>query len=400
MNFEKLDVSNKRVLLRVDYNVAIKDGKVVEPKRIVASLPTIKNLLERDAKIVIMSHLGRPKGKRDKKYSMAPVFEEFIRIAQKEELPIHLCEMWDGDLDGEGFRDYTSKLKPGDILFIENLRFWPGEEANDEAFARSLASLGEVFVQEAFGALHRAHASTDKLARLLPSAFGLLVQKELAELNKLLADPQRPFVALLGGAKVKDKIGAIENLIARGVDKILIGGALAYTFLKAQGVQVGDSFVDEKWVDKLTELMKDPKKSSRIEVCVDHKIAKDVNSPNTAKTIEEKNIPDGCKGMDIGPKTLENFKSELGKAKTIFWNGPVGMMEVPPFDTGSSEMARVISGSTKNGALSVLGGGDTIYAVSIAGLKEDDFSHVSTGGGATLEFLEGKTLPGVAAIQK
>jgi len=412
VNLKDLDVTGKTVLLRVDYNVALENGKVVEPKRIEATIPTLRYLLERNAKVVILSHLGRPKG-RDPKFSLKPVVQSLAKIAKDKRLPSIGCSLWEGNFASEELARRVRALKPREILLLENLRFDSGEEKNYLSFAKALARLGDCFVQEAFGALHRAHASTDGLPRLLPSACGLLVQKELEVLGTLLKNPSKPFIAILGGLKVSDKIAAIENLLNNGIDRVLIGGALAYTWLRAQGHQTGDSPVEKDWVDKVKVLLQNPQYKNRIVLRQDHWIVPSGTTHGAvqqavlclakpghgARLTAHENIPSGWEGVDIGPKTLELFQSEIAKAKTILWNGPVGLIEVAPFDRGSVELAKTISRRTKEGALTVLGGGDTIYAVSKAGLSESDFTHVSTGGGATLEFLEGKSLPGVAAIQ-
>ncbi|MBI2070274.1 MAG: phosphoglycerate kinase [Elusimicrobia bacterium] len=399
MRLQELNIiAGQRVLLRVDYNVALDAGRVAEPKRIDATLPTLKWLLEKKASVIICSHLGRPNG-WEPKYSLRPVVDELNQILRREKLPVTACSLWDKPYPSPELAERAKTLQPGEILVLENLRFHAGEEKNDADLARGLAQLGEVFVQEAFGALHRAHASTDALPRLMAKrAFGFLVAKELDTLGALLTNPSKPFVVLLGGVKVSDKIGAIENLLNRGVDKILIGGALAYTFLKSQGHEVGNSPVEEKWVPRVKELLARQNGSSRIVLRKDHWIAQGLDRPQGAKVTENPGVPSGWEGLDVGPKTLDVFSREINNAKTIFWNGPVGVIEVPPFDRGSSALARLIAERTKAGALTVLGGGDTIHAVSKAGVPEGSFSHVSTGGGATLEFLEGKTLPGVAAI--
>ena len=399
MDLMNLDVKGKRVLLRVDYNVALMDGKVAEPKRIEATIPTLRWLLERGAKVIILSHLGRPKG-WDQSLSLKPVLETFREISARERLALKSVGLWDRPYPCRELEERVGALGQSEVLFLDNLRFHPGEEKNDLEFARGLARLGDFFVQEAFGAAHRAHASTDALPGLLPSAFGFLVKRELSVLGRLLDKPAHPFVVLLGGFKVSDKIGAIENLLLRGVDKILVGGALAYTFLKANGSNVGKSPVQADWVERVRELMSRPKNAGKILLCRDHAIVRDIKKPGEARVTPDANIENDWMGADVGPKTLTLFGGVLGQAKTIFWNGPVGVMEVAPFDKGSSELARAIAGATQAGALSVLGGGDTIYAVSRAGLDESAYTHISTGGGATLEFLEGKELPGIKAVER
>lgn len=404
MKLEDLRINSKIVLLRVDYNVALEGGKVAEPKRIEATVPTLRYLLERDAKVIIISHLGRPKG-RDQKFSLQPAVQALADILKKENLEHSDCSLWEGDFRSQDLANRARGLKPKEILVLENIRFDAGEEKNDAALAQTLARLGDCFVQEAFGCLHRAHATTDSLPRLRPSACGFLVAKELDVLGRLLKNPPKPFIAILGGLKVSDKISAIENLLNRGLDKVLIGGALAYTWLAAEGKNVGSSPVEKDWVDKVRLVLDNPVYKGRILLRQDHVIIPENSQthlylrPTTYDLTSDQNIPFGYEGVDIGPKTVENFKSEISKAKTIFWNGPVGLIEVSPFEKGSAEIARAISQRTKEGALTVLGGGDTIYAVSRAGLKETDFTHISTGGGATIEFLEGKELPGIAAVR-
>ncbi|MBI4669448.1 MAG: phosphoglycerate kinase [Elusimicrobia bacterium] len=399
MKLQDIDVSNKIILLRVDYNVALADGKVVEPKRIAATIPTLKWLLERNAKLIVFSHLGRPRGTWNLKYSMKPVLECLESALKKSGIAFNKCLLWDKPYPSAELTQKAAGLKAGDILLLENLRFSPAEEKNDQEFAKGLAALGDIFVEEAFGALHRAHASVEALPRLMSvKTFGFLVEKELDVLGRLLSNPPKPFVVLLGGVKASDKLAAVENLLARGVDKILVGGALAYTFLKSQGVGIGKSPFENDWVAKVGELLAKQNGGKRLLVSHDHWIVEELAEPQAAKTTVSSAIPDGWGGVDVGPKTLEVFSRELETAKTIFWNGPVGVIETSPFDKGSSELAKLIALRTKSGCLTVLGGGDTIYAVNRAGLNESEFSHVSTGGGATLEFLEGRTLPGVAAI--
>lgn len=396
---QDLDVRGKRVFLRVDYNVALEDGKVAEPKRIEATLPTLTKLIKDGAKVILASHLGRPKGTWNAKYSMKPVAAELEEMKKRGELPATKVTFWDKPFNAPELQEFTKKMQPGEVLLLENLRFDPGEEKNDSNFAQTLASLGDVFVQEAFGAVHRAHASTSAITKLLPTGSGLLIQKELEVLGRIMNDPAHPFAVLLGGVKVSDKIGAIENLLRKGADKILIGGAMSYTFSKAKGFSTGASLVQNDWVERCKELL--AKYPNKIFEAVDHWGAPATGGLPTledakkAKLFATENIDEGWAGYDIGPKTVEMFKKEIAQAKTIFWNGPMGLIEVTPFDKGSKAIAESVAAATKKGALTVLGGGDTIHAVSIAGLEEESFTHVSTGGGATLEFLEGKVLPGL-----
>ncbi|MBI4063897.1 MAG: phosphoglycerate kinase [Elusimicrobia bacterium] len=399
MKLQQLPLNNKRVLLRVDYNVALENGRVAEPKRIEATLPTLRYLLERKATVIVLSHLGRPKG-QDVQFSLKPVTETLASYLKKEKLPHSGCSLWPGTYPSAETKKRVDSMEEGEILLLENLRFNAGEEKNDAALAKGLAELGDCFVQEAFGALHRAHASVDALPRQLPSAFGFLVEKEIEVLTKVLTNPPKPFVVLLGGVKVSDKIGAIENFLKRGVDKVLVGGALAYTFLSSQGIGVGQSPVEKDWVGRVGELMKRQNGSRRLILRQDHWIVQDFKNPTNPKVTDGPGIPEGWEGMDVGPKTLEVFGREIAQAKTIFWNGPVGVIEVAPFEKGSSQIAALVAAQTKKRTLTVLGGGDTIHAISKAKISETAFSHVSTGGGATIEFLEGKTLPGIAAIQQ
>lgn len=408
MFLRHLNVARKRVLLRVDYNVALADGRVVEPKRLQATIPTLRYLLDKDAKLIILSHLGRPKGQRDSRYSLKVVAEHLKKILLDERVPHHRFIFSDSDFHAGDLARQAAGLGARDIMVLENLRFDPGEEKNDPRLAAALAPLGEVFVQEAFGALHRAHASTDQLPRMLPSVFGFLVEQELQTLQKLLASAAKPFVVLLGGVKVADKIGAIENLLKKGVDKILIGGAMSYTFLKAAGASIGNSLLQKEWVAPIARLLANPDFNARIVPCSDHWAIEGSLDASTGKfpagakprLFSDRDIKAGWQALDIGPQTVAVFQKELTQAKTIFWNGPLGFIEEAPFDRGTTELAAVIARQTKAGALTVLGGGDTIYALSRAGFKESDCSHVSTGGGATLEFLEGKQLPGIVAIKQ
>ncbi|MBI4369855.1 MAG: phosphoglycerate kinase [Elusimicrobia bacterium] len=396
MKLASFDVKNKKILLRVDFNVAIEGGRVMEPRRIEAAIPTIKWLIERRASLVAMSHLGRPQG-WDKKYSLEPVARVLSEILRREKIPASV-ELWAKPFPGPELALRAGALKPNEILMLENLRFHPGEEKNDPILAKFLSGLGDMFVQEAFGAMHRAHASVDALARLMPQrTFGFLVEKELEVLGRLLSNAPKPFLVILGGLKVSDKISAIDHLLEKGVDRVLVGGALAYTFLKAKGVAVGKSPVEEDWVERVKPLV-GQNGHGRLLIRKDHWIVRDVNNPAGARQTQDAAIAEEWEGVDVGPKTLEAFSKEIASAQTIFWNGPVGIIEVPPFERGSSEIARMIAARTKAGALTVLGGGDTIYALSKAGVSEAEFTHVSTGGGATIGFLEGKVLPGVAAM--
>jgi len=387
-----LSPRGKRVFVRCDFNVPLKDGRVRDNTRITASLPTILYLLEQNAAIVLASHLGRPKGKVVPEMSLAPVAEELKKL-----LPGRTVRFV-SDCVGDGVKKSAAELKQGEILLLENLRFHPEEEKNDEKFARELASLAELFVQDAFGTVHRAHASTAGITRFLPSAAGLLVAKEVEMLSKILEKPERPFLAILGGAKVSSKIGVLENLITK-VDILLIGGGMAYTFLKTLKKETGNSLLETELLKKAGEILKKAGNlKKKVLLPVDHVITESLEKPEAARTTADQNIPQGWMGVDIGEKTAALFRTEILKAKTIFWNGPLGVFETEPFSRGTRETARAIAEATSKGAISVIGGGDSIAAVN----KEkagDKITHLSTGGGASLEFMEGIELPGIEALQ-
>lgn len=369
LSVRDLDLKGKKALVRVDFNVPVKDGKVTDDTRIKASLPTIQLILEKGGKAVLVSHLGRPDGKPSEKYSLKPVAARLSELLGK---PVDFGEP-----------------KGGDLTLLENVRFDAGEEANDEALAKKLAAYGDVYVNDAFGTAHRAHASTAGVTKFFKqSAAGLLIDKEIQYLGKILQNPDKPFVAIMGGSKVSDKILILEQL-AKKVDTIIVGGGMAYTLLKAQGKPVGASKVE---ADKL-DLAKKILSQARIVLPVDHVAADKFDA--AAKTQVVADVPDGWMGLDIGPKSVDLFKAELSKAKTVLWNGPVGVFEMDPFALGTKSLAQHLA-SMKN-ATTVVGGGDTAAAVEKFGVA-DKMSHVSTGGGASLEFLEGKVLPGIAAL--
>jgi len=386
---EDFDLKGKRVLVRVDFNVPIKDGKVSDDTRIRAALPTIKYILENGGKAILMSHLGRPKGERKDELKMDPVAERLSELLGK---PVKKLD----DCIGEEVETAVNGMQEGEVILLENVRFYKEEEANDPEFAKALAKLGDVYINDAFGSAHRAHASTEGVAHYLPAGAGFLMMKEIEYLSKVLESPQKPYVAILGGAKVSDKIKVIENLLEK-VDKILIGGAMAYTFLKAQGYSIGNSRVEEDKIDFAKQMLEEAdKKGVAVLLPEDHVVGRQLSEDTEVEIIQDINIPDGWMGLDIGPKTVEAFKAAIADAKTVLWNGPVGAFECEPFAKGTRELAEYIAGLPTT---SVAGGGDTAAALKKFGLAEK-FSHVSTGGGASLEFLEGKELPGVAVLKK
>jgi len=384
---EDIDVRGKRVLVRVDYNVPMEDGRITDDTRIAASLPTLRYLRERAARVILMSHLGRPKGQPNPAYSLAPVAR---RLSELLGSPVRMAD----DCIGEAVEAAVRELGPGEFLMLENVRFYPGEEKNDPEFAKALAKLGEVYVNDAFGAAHRAHASTEGVARYLPAVAGFLLARELEVLGKALDSPERPFVAILGGAKVGDKIGVIENLLEK-VDTLIIGGGMAYTFLKAQGLEIGRSLLDADRIEFAKGLLERAKAKGVRLILPEDVVVADAFSPDANRqVVPVTGIPADWEGMDIGPKTRDAIARAVQGAKTVLWNGPMGVFEMAPFAEGTRAVARAVA---ESGAFSIIGGGDSAAAVQQAGLAEK-MSHVSTGGGASLEFLEGKELPGVAAL--
>ena len=380
-----IDVKGKRVLVRVDYNVPIKDGKVGDDTRIRAAMPTVEYLLKNGAAVILCSHLGRPKGGPDPKYSLRPVAEYLGGLLGK---PVAFAE----DCTGPVAEKAATALKSGDVLVLENTRFHPEEEKNDPEMAKQLASLGEVYVNDAFGSAHRAHASTEGVAHHLPAVAGFLMEKELAYLGRALANPERPFLAVLGGAKISDKIGVIQNLLTK-VDSLLIGGGMANTFFKAQGLNVGDSLVEDQALDTARGLSKSA--GDKLVLPVDCVVADRFDANAESKVVPVDQVPASWRILDIGPATVAHFSNRLAAAKTVVWNGPMGVFEFPRFAEGTFAVARVLAGL--KGATTIIGGGDSAAAVEQSGLAEK-MSHISTGGGASLEFLEGKELPGVVAL--
>ena len=383
-----IDLKDKKVLVRCDFNVPMDENKnITDNRRIVAALPTIKYLLEQNCKVVLCSHLGRPKGEFKPEFSLKPVAKELSKLLGQE---VIMAE----DVIGEDAKNKAEKLKNGEILLLENVRFHREETDNDPEFAKKLASFGEVFVNDAFGTAHRAHASTEGVTKYLPAVSGFLIEKELKFLGEALENPERPFVAILGGSKVSDKIGVIENLLEK-VDTLIIGGGMAYTFFKAQGYNVGDSLCEEDKCDLALEIMEKAKeKEVKFLLPIDNKVGKEFKPDTESKTVKSTEIPDGWEGLDIGEETIKLYKEELQNAKTIVWNGPLGVFEFDQFAVGTNEIAKALGDID---AIKIIGGGDSAAAVEKAGLA-DKMTHISTGGGASLEFLEGKKLPGIEAL--
>ena len=385
-----IDVSGKKVLVRCDFNVPIdqETGKITDNRRIRGALPTIQYLLDNNAKVILCSHLGRPKGEFNPKYSLKPVAEELSKLLGKE---VKLSK----DVVGEDAKNLTDNIKEGEVVLLENVRFHAEEEKNDPEFSKKLASFAEIYVNDAFGTAHRAHSSTAGVADYLPAVSGFLIEKELQFLGGALENPEKPFVAILGGAKVSDKIGVIEKLIDK-VDTLIIGGGMAYTFYKAGGHHIGTSICEEDKLDLAKELLEKAKaKGVQLVLPVDNHVSSEYSNDGIDKFVESTEIPDGFMGLDIGPATIEMFKVILKEAKTIVWNGPLGVCEFPKFEVGTREVAKSLADLD---AITIIGGGDSAAAIEQLGLA-DKMTHISTGGGASLEFLEGKVLPGIDCLQ-
>ena len=394
MNYNKMtvtdvDVKGKKVLLRCDFNVPQDKatGEITSDKRIVAALPTIQYLLEQGAAVIACSHLGKPKGTWKESLTLAPVAKRLSELLGKDVI-------FASDIIGEDAKAKAAALKGGELMLLENLRFDPREEKNDPEFAKELASMAEIFVSDAFGTVHRAHASTAGVAAFLPAYSGMLVEKELSIMGKALDDPKRPFVAILGGAKVSSKIGVINNLLEKA-DTIIIGGGMSYTFQKAQGFEVGNSLLESDWLDySLDMLKKAEEKGVKLLLPVDTVVGKEFAADTEHKVVDADKMPADWEGLDIGPKTIELFSEAVKDAGTVVWNGPMGVFEFPAFAVGTEAMAKALADSE---AVTIVGGGDSAAAVEQLGFA-DKMTHISTGGGASLEFLEGKELPGVACL--
>lgn len=392
LTIDDVELKNKKVLVRVDFNVPLDDSQnIVDDRRIEASLPTIKKIISEGGKAILMSHLGRPKGKPDPKFSLKPAAKRLGELLNKE---VKIAP----DCVGEEVKKLVNEMSNGDVILLENLRFHPQETKNEESFAKQLAELGDIYVDDAFGSAHRAHASTEGVTKFIKiCAAGYLMQRELDYLGNAISNPERPYLAILGGAKISGKIDVIKNLLDK-VDSMLIGGGMAFTFFKAQGKEIGKSLLEEEKIDVAADLL-EKLKSSKVKffLPVDVAAADKFKNDSPCVIVDTDKIPPDKMGLDIGPKTIQLFEDEILRSKTIVWNGPMGVFEMENFSMGTMEIAEALAKATKNGAVTIVGGGDSAAAISKAGL-DDNVSHVSTGGGASLEFLEGKDLPGVSAL--
>ena len=386
-----IDVLGKRVLVRCDFNVPMKDGVITDDIRITSALPTVKYLIENDAKVILMSHMGRPKGEPKPEFSLKPVAD---RLAQL--LGIDVVFAASDVVVDDSVRAKAETLKTGQVMLLENVRYRKEETKNEEPFTGELASLGDIFVNDAFGTAHRAHCSTAGIAKYLPSVSGFLIEKEVKFLGDALEDPQRPFLAIMGGAKVGDKIPVIENLLKK-VDSLIIGGGMSYTFFKAMGYEIGKSILDEESIDLAKELLKKAEDAGvKLLLPVDTVCAREFDNDSESGVFDRDSIPADMMGMDIGPKTVELYKTAIAEAKTVVWNGPAGVFEMPNFASGTKAIAEALASSS---AVTIIGGGDSAAAVEQFGLA-DKMTHISTGGGASLEFLEGKDLPGISCLEE
>ncbi len=384
---EDIDVAGKKVLVRCDFNVPLKDGEITSDKRIVSSLPTIKYLLGQKAKVILCSHLGRPKGEPNPEFSLAPVAKRLSELLGQE---VKMAS----DVVGESAQSLAAALQDGEVMLLENVRFEKGETKNDPELSRKFAALADIFVNDAFGSAHRAHCSTTGVADYLPAVCGYLIQKEISVMGGALSNPKRPFVAILGGAKVSDKIGVITNLIDK-VDTLIIGGGMAYTFFKALGHPIGTSICEEDKVELAGEMMQKAKeKGVKFLIPVDNRVGKEYKPDTESMAVDSDDLPDGWMGLDIGPRTEKLFADAIQGAGTVVWNGPMGVSEWDHFASGTIAVAKAVADS---GAISIIGGGDSAAAVQKLGFA-DKMTHISTGGGASLEFLEGKELPGIACL--
>lgn len=384
-----IDLKNKKVLIRVDFNVPLKEGVVTDSTRIERALPTIKAILaEEGTSVIVMTHLGRPKGEKKPEFSLAPVAAEFKKLLGTE---VKMAP----DCVGSEVEALAADLKAGEVLMLENVRYYKGETDNDPEFAKQLASLGDVYVNDAFGTAHRAHASTEGVTKYLPSVAGKLIEKEVSYFAPILNDPQKPFVAIIGGAKVSSKITVLESLV-KTADAFIIGGGMAYTFLKAQGYEIGNSLLEEDYIETAKSFLDEAAAAGvKVILPVDHVVASEFSDTADAQQVDDVNVPAGTIGMDIGPKTIANCVEAVSTAKTVVWNGPMGVFEFKNFEAGTKLLAEAVANC---GGITVVGGGDSVAAANKFGIAEK-MSHVSTGGGASLEFLEGKQLPGVVALE-